>query len=133
MEIAAGLAGVKYSKNIVPSWTPVKRIILSCSQSDFQKAASLAKKNQWEEATALWEKYTESSNRRYQLQALYNLALAHEMNGDIENASQLVSQASTVSSSAAHRTEKQVIRKYAAILAKRKVDLDKINSMYDEQ
>jgi hypothetical protein len=127
MKIAAGMVGVKYSKNIVPSWATVYRQTLSCNEVDFKEAAALAKMNKWDEASALWEKYTESPSRRYQFQSLYNLAVASEMNGNIEAATDLISRASKIGSS--NTIEKQAIRKYAAILAKRKIELNKINSM----
>lgn len=129
MEIASGLAGVKYAKNIVPSWATVYRQTLSCNQVDFKQASQLAKKNKWEEASALWEKYTESTSKRYQMQALYNLAVASEMNGDIEAANDLISRASKVNTSASSNFENKNIKKYSAILAKRKIELNKINSM----
>lgn len=129
LQIAAGLAGVKYSKNIVPSWATVKRHTLSFNQEDFKKAAQLAKLNQWEEASALWEGHIESSRKRAQVQALYNLAVASEMNGDIDRANELIQRASKISASASLTAENKSIRKYAAILAKRKMELNKINSM----
>ena len=129
LQIAAGLAGVKYSKNIAPSWVKVYRQTLSCSQADFKNAAELAKKNKWDEASALWEKYTQSTNKRYQMQALFNLAVASEMNGDIDTATDLISRASKVSSSASYNIENKSIRMYSAILARRKIELNKINTM----
>ena len=132
MKIAAGLTGVKYSKNIVPSWATVYRQTLSCNQIDFKKAAELAKKNNWDEASALWEKYIDSTKKKYQKQALFNLAVASEMNGDIEAAIELISRASKVSSSASSMENKS-IRQYSAELAKRKIELNKINSMGYEQ
>jgi len=133
LKIAAAMTGIKYSKNIVPSWTKVNRQTLSYNQEDFKKAAQLAKKNKWDEAAALWDKYTESTNKRSQIQALYNLAVANEMNGDIDTANELISKASKVSSSSAYNTENKSIRRYSAILAKRKIELNEINSMNYEQ
>lgn len=129
LKIAAGLAGIKYSKNIVPNWVRVYRTTLSCDQPDFKNAAELAKKNKWEEASALWGKYTESKNKRYQMQALFNLATASEMNGNIEAATELIYKASKISSSPFYTTENEIIRKYSAVLAKRKIELNRINSM----
>jgi hypothetical protein len=132
LQIAAGLAGVNYSKNIVPNWAKVYRNTLSYNQPDFKKAAELAKKNNWDEASLLWEKYTESKNKRAKMQALFNLAIASEMNGNIEAATDLITKASKVSSSPFYATENENIRKYSAVLAKRKIELNKINSMnYD--
>lgn len=132
LKIAAGLVGVKYAKNIVPSWATVYRNTLSNDQTDFTKAAELAKNNSWEGASTLWEKYTGSSNKRHQMQALYNLAVASEMNGDIDTANELIARASKLSSSASYRIENKAIRAYAAVLAKRKIELNKVNSMSHE-
>lgn len=129
LKIAAGLVGVNYSKNIVPNWNKVYRNTLSCNQVDFKKAAELAKKNNWDEASILWEKYTESSKKRYKMQALFNLALANEMSGNIDAANELIYKASKVSSSPIYATENENIRKYSAVLAKRKIELNKISSM----
>lgn len=132
IEIAAGLTGVKYSKNLVPYWKQVKRQVLSCNEVDFQVALGLVKNSKWDQASAIWEKYTNNNNKRIQLIALYNLAVAREMEGNIEEAQQLLSQASAHQSSS-FATIKKTIRNYAQILAKRKVDLERINALgYEE-
>ncbi|HET6558315.1 MAG TPA: DUF6340 family protein [Prolixibacteraceae bacterium] len=133
LEIAAGMAGVKYSKNLLPYWTRVQRSTLSSNLTDFQKANQLAKKNKWEEASAIWQQYTESNNKNHRLLSLYNLAVASEMDGDIDTAIQLITKASTVSSSPFNAMTNRTVRKYAAILAKRKVELEKINSSNYEE
>lgn len=133
LEIAAGMAGVKYAKNLLPYWTRVQRATLSSNQVDFQKANQLAKKNKWEEASAIWQQYVESNNKHNRLLALYNLAVAYEMDGDIDTAIELINKASTVSSSPFNAMENRAVRKYAAILAKRKVELEKINSLNYEE
>lgn len=129
LQIAAGLTGVNYSKNIVPNWVKVYRNTLSCNQPDFMKAAELAKKNNWEAASLLWNKYVDSKNKRQQMQALFNLAIASEMNGNVDAAIELITKASKVSSSIFYTTENENIRKYSAVLARRKIELNKINSM----
>lgn len=132
LQIAAGLAGLSYSKNIVPNWAKVYRNTLSYNKADFKKAAELAGKNKWDEASVLWEKYTASKNKRQQIQALFNLAIASEMDGNIDTASELISKASKVSSSSFYITENEIIKKYSAVLAKRKIELKKLNSIdYD--
>ncbi|MGE5394463.1 MAG: DUF6340 family protein [Candidatus Saccharibacteria bacterium] len=131
--IAAGLQGVKYSKNLVPFWKQVNRQILSCDKEEFPVALNLAKKNKWKEASAIWEKYTESKNKKFRLQSMYNLAVSHEMEGDIERAQQLLSDALTIAPASSCATEKKTIRAYSLVLAKRKVELEKIDAMgYEE-
>jgi len=56
------------------------------------------------------------------------LAVASEMEGNIDNAIQLLSDASTISKSPFYDTQNKNIRKYAAILTKRQIELNKINS-----
>lgn len=127
--IAAGLSGVKYSKNLVPYWRQVNRQIFTTEKEEFPLALALAKKNKWEEASAIWAKYTDSKNMRYRLQSMYNLAVAHEMEGDIEGAQQLLNDALANAPASAYISEKKSIRAYSVILAKRKVELEKINVM----
>ena len=129
VQIAAGLVGANYSKNIIPYWAIVYRNTLSTNQAEFKKAAGLAKMNKWEEASALWQKYTESKNKRHKIHALYNLAVAAEMDGNIEAAIEMNNKASKISTSPSFADENKIIRKYAAVLAKRKIELAKINSM----
>lgn len=133
ISIAAGLTGVKYSKNLVPFWKQVNRSLLSCKQADFLQAITLAKKNKWDQASALWENYTNSTHNRYRLQALYNLAVAREMEGDIEGAKHLLDEALIKAPSSSCYTEMKSILAYSRILSKRKVELEKINAQgYEE-
>lgn len=131
--IAAGLAGVKFSKNLVPYWQQVKRKVLSCEEVDFPVALGHVKNNNWEQASAIWKKYTNDKNKWLQLLALYNLAVASEMDGNIDEAQQLLTEASAIQPSSSHATIRKNIRDYALILAKRKIDLEKINAIgYEE-
>jgi len=51
------------------------------------------------------------------------------MDGNIEAAIELNSKASKISSSPVFADENEIIRKYSAVLAKRKIELAKLNSM----
>lgn len=131
--MAAGLTAVKYSKNLIPYWNQVNRQILSCNKEELQKATELAKMNKWDEASAIWDKYTNNSKKRYKIQALYNLAVAREMEGNIEGALELLSDAAAIPSLSTYPLERKSIRNYSLILAKRKIDIEKINAMgYEE-
>lgn len=132
LEIAAGLAGISYSKNVVPNWAKVYRNTLSCNKADFKKAAEFARKNKWEEASEIWVKYEDDKNKRKRIISLFNLAIASEMDGNIDKASELISKASKISPSSVYATENEIIKKYSAVLAKRKIELKKLSSMsYD--
>jgi len=51
------------------------------------------------------------------------------MNGNIDEAIELNTKASKISSSLLYTTENELIKKYSTVLAKRKIELSKINSM----
>ncbi len=125
--ICGGVIGSNYSKHIQPTWTMVYREIMTSGNDDFKKAAALAHKNQWEEATAIWQKYAESKNKNNKIIASYNLALSSEMSGDIDQALKLTSKAAKASSGAFRSSENEAIRKYSAILYQRKVEINKLS------
>jgi hypothetical protein len=129
--IAAGMIGANYSKHIQPSWTLVYRDIMVNNNEEFKEAVKLAKKNEWEAATAIWQKYAESKNKQKKIISLYNLALASEINGDVDLALKLTSQAATVSSGAFRSSENEAVRKYSAILYQRRTEITRLK-MQDE-
>jgi hypothetical protein len=124
--IAAGVIGSNYSKHIQPSWTLVYRDIMVDNNEEFKEAVKLARKNEWDAATAIWQKYSESNNKQKKIISLYNLALASEINGDIDLALKLTSQAATASSGAFRSNENEAVRKYSAILYQRRTEINKL-------
>jgi hypothetical protein len=129
--IAAGVIGANYAKHILPSWIMVYRDIMTSHDAEFQKAAKLAKNNKWEEANSIWQKGAESKNKRKKTISLYNLALASEMNGDVDQALKYTNQAATASSGVFMPGENEVVRKYSAILYRRKTELNKLSTQYE--
>jgi len=129
--LAAGVIGENYSKHISHSWTMVYRDIMGCSKPDMREAAKLAQKGKWEDASAIWQKYADSKNKRNKIIALYNLALANEMNGNIDQALELTSQAALASSGVFWSSENEVVRKYSAVLYRRKIEIKKLDAQHD--
>ena len=126
--LAAGVIGENYSKYILPSWTLVYRDIMTCCNPELKRAAGLAKKSKWEEATAVWQKFAENNNRRNRIVALYNLALASEMSGDVDQAIKLTDQAARISTGSFWSLENEAIRKYSAVLYQRRTEIQKLSS-----
>ena len=129
--IAAGVIGANYAKHVLPSWIMVYRDIMTSHDAGFQKAAKLAKNNKWEEASSIWQKGAESRNKRKKTISLYNLALASEMNGAVDRALKLTSLAATASSGVFMSSENEAVRKYSAILYRRKNELNKLSTQYE--
>lgn len=129
--LAAGVIGENYSKHILPGWTTVYRDIMQCKKPDLYLAAELAQKSKWEDASVIWQKYTESKCKRNKIIALYNLALAGEMNGNIDRALELTSQAAQESSGVFWSVENETIRKYSAVLYRRKIEINKLENQHE--
>jgi len=129
--LAAGVIGKNYSKHITPSWNMVFRNMMISKEAEAKKAFNLAKNGEWDKASAIWQKYTESKNKKLKIIGLYNLALAHEMNGEIEQAIELTDLAAQISSGLFLSSENEAIRKYSIVLYQRKNEIQKLNLQYE--
>jgi len=131
ISLAAGVIGENYAKHILPDWTKVDRNFMQSSDTELQKAVKLAGNGKWEEAVAIWKVYSERKSKRNKVIALYNLALASEMNGDVDRAVELTDQAAKVSSGLFMSSENEAVRKYSAVLYQRKNEINKLNQQYE--
>ncbi len=129
--LAAGVIGENYAKHILPAWIKVDRTFMLCSDPELQKAVKLAQNNKWDEAVAIWQVYSGSKNKRNQVVALYNLALASEMNGTIDQAIGLTDRAAKASSGTFLSAENEAVRKYSAVLYQRKNEINKLNKQHE--
>jgi tetratricopeptide (TPR) repeat protein len=129
--LAAGVIGGNYSRHILPSWTKVDRTYMLCNCPEFQDAIRLAQKNEWEKAVDIWSRFTESKNKQKQTSALYNLAVASEMNGDVDKAIEYTDKAAKASSGLFLGAANEQVRKYSAILYQRKNEIIKLNQQYE--
>ena len=129
--LSAGVIGENYAKHILPAWTKVDRNFMQSSDNELQKAVKLANNGQWDEAVAIWKVYSERKSKRNKVIALYNLALASEMNGDVDRAVELTDQAAKASSGLFMSSENEAVRKYSAVLYQRKNEINKLNQQYE--
>lgn len=128
IQLAAGISGQKYARHIVPAWTMVDRELMTCKKPEFKKAAGLAHKTKWEEASAIWQKYAESKKRQEQIIALYNLALSSEMAGNIDLALDYTARAAKASSGAFFTDENAAVKKYSAKLYRRQIEINQLKN-----
>ncbi len=131
MMISAGVIGENYSKYLVPSWIMVYRDVMTCGQPELKHAASLAHKSKWDDAAAIWQNYADSKNKRNKIISLYNLAVANEMNGNIDQALEFTARAARISTGVFWSMENEAIRKYSAILYRRKIEISKLNAQHE--
>jgi hypothetical protein len=86
IEDAGYYAGQQYATRISPIWIKVSRDFYSKGNDDLETAARYAKQGRWTEAAGIWESVVNSPDPKIAGYACYNLALASEMNGDLETA-----------------------------------------------
>ena len=83
--IGGGIAaGLKMSGYISPNWINQTRYYYLTGNKEIDAAIPLIQNNKWEEATAIWTKYTAIPSKTIRSKVEFNLALAAEMNGDID-------------------------------------------------
>lgn len=133
IRLAAGVIAKNYTKQIVSDWNVVYRTILNGNNREQIEASRLAKKGEWADAKAIWERLLESQKRRPRAIALYNLALESEMDGNTEKAIEYCKKAADESKGIFFANINEATRDYSAVLFKRKIDLEKLKSQNENQ
>lgn len=128
IKLAAGVIGTNYSKHLLPGWNVVYREIMTRNHPEMKSAALNAKNNNWEDAETIWQNYTESTCRRNRTISLFNLALASEMKGKLDEALEYTANAAKASSCIFLSSENESVRKYAIVLNRRQNELLKFQA-----
>jgi hypothetical protein len=84
----AKLAGDKYARRIAPSYFTLSREYYTRAKKDaaMRQAAIRATSEDWAGATALWKQATTSLHPKVAGRAFYNMAVASEFNGNLDEA-----------------------------------------------
>ena len=85
----AGLyAGAQYGVRISPTWVNVHRSYFTKGkkQDGFKQAKKFVKIQKWDDAKNIWTNITKTENSKNVGRAYYNLAVASEVDGDLETA-----------------------------------------------
>lgn len=127
LKIAAQMTGENYSKRFFASWQTVNRIYSVPSPADFTLASNYVEKGDWDNAIAIWKRYAGDKSGKLAINARYNLALASEINDDIETAWKWLAAAQQLAVSYKSKEDIKMITQYQKILAKRKKDIDRLN------
>lgn len=83
---AGNYAGNQFAMRISPLWIWVNRIYYVKGNNDFAQAKRRVQANDWKGASDLWMKYTQNSDPKVAGNACYNMALASEIEGDLQGA-----------------------------------------------
>lgn len=90
---AGFFAGQQYGYRISPMWVWVGREYYHKANEDFKTAKLHVRAQEWDKAKAIWEKYLNDPDQKIRGYAAFNLALAAEVQGDLDRALELAKQA----------------------------------------
>lgn len=131
--LASGVIGENYSKHIFPAWAKVERNFMLIGDQAFKKAVTLAQGSNWTEASDIWQDFSQSNNKIRKTVALYNLALASEMNGDVDQALNYAGKAADASSGIFMSALNEAVRKYSVVLYQRKNEINKLKKQHEDR
>lgn len=124
---AADIAGSRFAEFLVPHWIDVERMYYPLGQPESKKTNKLVDENRWLEAAVIWKKNTTSKNRNVAAKSMFNMAVACEMNGEMDAAIDWA-----VKSIYLMENKNDIhtfnCRDYINILARRKLDIQKIEN-----
>lgn len=85
--IGGGIAaGIEMAGFISPKWNDAIRRYYKTGNKEADAAIPLVKSNKWEEAARIWNKFADASSKNLRSKVEFNLAVAAEMNGNIDSA-----------------------------------------------
>lgn len=129
IEMAASLFGENYARRFTSNWESVNRMFILPPVNDFKLAAGFAENSEWDKAREIWERYTGDKLGKLAITARYNLALACEMQDDIDGALSWLSQALKLGIASRSTDEMQNILRYQKILQQRKKEIEKLSNV----
>ncbi len=121
---ASDIAGSRFAEFLLPHWIEVERMYYKSGQIELKKTDDLINQNRWLEAAEIWKKNTTNKNKTIAAKSMFNMALACEMNGDMDAAIDWM----VKSYYARHKDpyHKRNCQNYINILGQRKLDIKKI-------
>jgi len=77
-------SGLKMAAYISPNWQNQLRYYFITGNKEIDAATAYLKENKWEETAEIWSKFASVKSKRIRSQVEFNLALAAEMNGNLD-------------------------------------------------
>lgn len=78
-------AGGVYGYRVAPQYVNVRRVLYTSGDANLKEGYQYSRQNNWEEAAAIWKTSAESNPKlKVAARACLNMAVANEVNGDID-------------------------------------------------
>jgi len=123
---ASDITGRNFAEYLTPHWIEVERMYYKSGQIEMKKTDELIKQNRWLEAAEIWKKNTSNKNKKIAAKSMYNMALACEMNGDMDAAIDWAVKSFHARHKDIYHTG--ACQKYINILGQRKLDIKSIEN-----
>ena len=134
MNDAAYELGRDYVELISPKWGDVSRDYFVSGDKRLSTALYFMEKNDFDTAINMWESLTKEKNMKLAGRAAYNLAVVHEMKGDLKNAIDWTRKAIYLYKKMKNRpNEYKRIEAYALVLNSRWANEKKIKQFFGEE
>lgn len=135
MSNLSSYAGAKFANLITPYWERVPRLIFNSGNSYFIEASNWASKNNWVEASKLWNFVFVNGKQGEQARAAANIALAMEMQGSVDDAAKWcaisIDKYESLKSKNQQR-EKEIVVSYFNTLLLRQKEVERLNKQMRE-
>ncbi len=119
--------GQSFCSKIIPTWIPVDRIYYTSKNPEMVQAEKLALSNDWLKAAEIWNRQTKSKDIRIAAKASYNLAVASEMEGNMDIAIDWLVRSSSILKKKNSEDHKLNCQNYISILTERKKEIEKLS------
>ena len=86
INLAGHFSGIQYGTRISPTWINVSRTYYTKGCPEFTEAFRYIKTGNWEEAVLIWKTVLENSDKKIAGRAAFNIAVAAEVRGDLQEA-----------------------------------------------
>ena len=83
---SAEMEGEKFAEFLIPHWTEAERVYYRSGHIELKKTEELVEQNRWMEAAEIWKKNVNNKNKNIAAKSMFNMALACEVNGEIDAA-----------------------------------------------
>ncbi len=118
-------AGERLGFRISPHWVRVSRSYYRGKHEDLKRSHQMVKRGNYDQATLIWKKLTALPDEKTASRAAYNMALAAELNGEIDLAIEWATKSRQLGNKKALA--------YIHILEARKLDEEKLKIQLDKE
>lgn len=125
LESSATYLGRSFGTKLIPYWLKVDRMYYKSNNPEMLKAEKFVKNNEWMKAAEIWNRMSKNKNKNISAKSSYNMALACEMEGNLEAAIDwlVISYGALSGINAEHQKN---CKQYIDILALRKKEIEKL-------